>query len=64
MDAWNDCMSDYCYSDGIISLQIDNVADLKAKNLTAFHELIDCCAFINWRETEKGNDPLIVLSFA
>ena len=24
MDAWNDCMSDYCYRNGPVSLHIDN----------------------------------------
>ena len=63
MDAWNDCMSDYCYSSRIVSLHIDNAADFKRLNPEAFAALVECSAFINWRSTEKGGDPLVVLSF-
>jgi RNAse (barnase) inhibitor barstar len=63
MDAWNDCMSDYCYSNGLVSLNIDNATDLKAQNPDAFEALIECSAFINWRSIDKGGEPLIVLSF-
>lgn len=40
MDAWNDCMSDYCYSNGLVSLHMDNATDLKAKNPDAFEALV------------------------
>jgi len=63
MDAWNDCMSDYCYSKGLVSLHVDNAAEFKALNPAAFAALVECSAFINWRATDKGGDPLIVLSF-
>jgi RNAse (barnase) inhibitor barstar len=63
MDAWNDCMSDYCYSKGLVSLHIDNAAEFKTMNPTAFAAIVECSAFINWRSTDKGGDPLIVLSF-
>jgi len=63
MDAWNDCMSDYCYRSGLVSLHIDNAAEFKAMNPEAFNSLVECSAFINWRATDKGDDPLIVLSF-
>jgi RNAse (barnase) inhibitor barstar len=63
MDAWNDCMSEYCYENGIVSLHIDNASELKASNPEAFDALVECSAFINWRSTNEGDDPLIVLSF-
>lgn len=63
MDAWNDCMSDYCYSNGLVSLHIDNATELKALNPEAFESLVDCSAFINWRSTDKNGEPLIVLSY-
>ncbi|TCW83177.1 barnase inhibitor [Burkholderia sp. SRS-46] len=63
MDAWNDCMSDYCYERGMVSLHIDNAVELKAMNREVFDALVDCCAFINWRATKAGGDPLMVLSF-
>jgi RNAse (barnase) inhibitor barstar len=63
MDAWNDCMSEYCYRKGIVSLHIDHAAEFKAQNPEAFAALVECSAFINWRSTDKGGGPLIVLSF-
>lgn len=63
MNAWNDCMSDYCYSEGLVSLHIDNAAEFKGLNPEAFAALVECSAFINWRSTDNGSDPLVVLSF-
>ena len=63
MDAWNDCMSDYCYRNGPVSLHIDNATELKASNHKAFEALVECSAFINWRSTDKDGEPLIVLSY-
>lgn len=63
MNAWNDCMSDHCYSEGLVSLRIDNASDFKNMNEEAFNALVECSAFINWRATENGADPLIVLSY-
>ena len=63
MNAWNDCMSDYCYENGLVSLHIDDASELKALNSEAFDALVECSAFINWRSTEEGGDPLIVLSY-
>lgn len=63
MDAWIDCMSDYCYNKGLVSLHIDNATELKRRNPEAFDALVEGSAFINWQSTDKGGDPLIVLSF-
>jgi len=63
MDAWNDCMSDHCYSHGLVSLHIDNASEFKKMNEDAFNALVECSGFINWRATEDGDAPLIVLSF-
>ena len=63
MDAWNDCMSDFCYSEGLVSLHINNAGEFKQENPEAYEALVECSAFINWRATEDGGNPLIVLSF-
>jgi RNAse (barnase) inhibitor barstar len=63
MNAWNDCMSDLCGPEGIISLQIDNAGILKAKNPEIYEALIECSAFVNWRFTNEGGVPLIALAF-
>jgi NAD(P)-dependent dehydrogenase (short-subunit alcohol dehydrogenase family) len=36
-----DCMSDFCYSKGLVSLHIDNASKLKALNLEAFNALVE-----------------------
>ncbi|MEJ2692701.1 MAG: barstar family protein [Candidatus Thiodiazotropha sp.] len=63
MNAWNDCMSDYCDNEDLVSLHIDNAPEFRALNPEAFNALVECSAFINWRSTDEGGDPLIVLSF-
>lgn len=63
MNAWNDCMSDHCYSVGPVSLHIDHASDFKKANEESFNALVECSGFINWRATKDGADPLLVLSF-
>jgi len=62
MDAWNDCMSDACHSGGAVSLRIDDAHILKDKAPDILDALVECSAFINWRCTKDGADPLIALS--
>lgn len=58
-----DFMSDYCYEHGIVSLRIDEAKELKDRNPEIFDALVECSAFINWRATKQGGNPLIVLSY-
>ncbi|AZQ10057.1 Barstar (barnase inhibitor) [Shewanella khirikhana] len=60
MDAWNDCMSD---SNEVISIHIENAKKLKEKSPEIFNALVECTAFINYRLTEQGAQPLIALSY-
>lgn len=60
MDAWNDCMSDI---EGPISLLIENAGVLKEKNPEIFEALAECTAFVNWRFTDEGGEPIIALSY-
>lgn len=63
MNAWIDCMSDYCYSEGPVCLHIDEAAAFKAANPAAFEALVECAAFINLRSTSAGGEPLMALSY-
>ena len=46
----------------LAALHIDNAVELKGKNNEVLEALIECTSFINWRSTERGGDPLMVLS--
>jgi RNAse (barnase) inhibitor barstar len=63
MNAWIDCMTDHCPSHGFISIHIENVSILKTEAQQLFESLVDCCAFINWRETSEGGAPLVALAY-
>jgi RNAse (barnase) inhibitor barstar len=60
MDAWNDCMSDISEC---VAIHINNVSKLKDKNREIYDSLIECSAFINWRSTKEGRDPIVALAF-
>ncbi len=60
MDAWNDCMSD---RDESISIHIDNAKNMKENSPEIFNALVECSAFINYRLTERGAQPIIALSY-
>ncbi len=63
MNAWNDCMSDYCLAHGLVSLHIENVKVFRDQAPQLFEALLDCSAFINWRSTKDGGHPMIALSY-
>jgi RNAse (barnase) inhibitor barstar len=60
MDAWNDCMSDL---GECVAIQINNVSMLKEKNREIYDSIIECSAFVNWRFTNSGGDPVVALAF-
>ena len=74
MDAWIDCLT---YLDdpesgmttvhvnggGVISLVIDNAGDFKKRCPEQFAALVECAGFVNWRRVERGNPPVLALSF-
>jgi RNAse (barnase) inhibitor barstar len=73
-DAWIDCMG--CLDDPeagmtrvhvgpgeVLTLQLDNVADLRERFREAYDEIIECSAFVNWRRIEIGCPPVLVISF-
>lgn len=60
MNAWNDCMGDLV---GCVAIQINNVRELKNRNREIYDALVECAAFVNWRCTNEGSDPIIALAF-
>lgn len=60
MDAWNDCMSD---RDDMVAIHINSARKLKQDAPAIFEALTECAAFINYRLTEKGAQPVVALSY-
>ena len=48
---------------GMLVLQIDNASKMKEYCEEVFEAMIECAAFVNWRRMEKGNEPVLALSF-
>jgi RNAse (barnase) inhibitor barstar len=73
-NAWIDCMG-YLDDPGagmtrvhvapgdVLTLQLDNVADLRECFREAYDEIIESSAFVNWRRIEMGYPPVLVISF-
>lgn len=63
MDAWIDCMGDRTEEDKVIALQIENYKEFKEAAPKQWLDLIECAAFVNWRQTNHGGSPILALSF-
>ena len=71
MDAWIDCMSDLADpGTGMtkvtgkppvpVILCIDHIEEMPSD---IYQSLIECAAFVNWREMEVGNPAVLILAF-
>jgi hypothetical protein len=74
MDAWIDCLSDldepeagmtniHCPKGDYVLLELENVGEFRRKCPEQYRALIDCAAFVNYRNVEVGEHPLLMLSF-
>jgi RNAse (barnase) inhibitor barstar len=74
MNAWIDCMTylndpDVVDTDinaasaEIVVLQLNHVADFKERCPEIYDAIVECSAFINYRQIETGNNPVLALSF-
>jgi hypothetical protein len=74
MNAWIDCMtylndpnvSDTILKakpDEVVTLQLDYVDDLYKKRPDIYAALIECSAFVNWRQIQAGESPVLAISF-
>lgn len=74
MDAWNDCMT--CLDDPdsgmsavtcakceVVLLELENVRAFRSRCPEQYNALVECSAFLNWRRIEKGDAPLLMLSY-
>jgi RNAse (barnase) inhibitor barstar len=69
MHAWIDCLSDLGLTQitaapgEVVTLQIDNVDDFAQRCPDLYEDLIDCAAFVNWRDVDRGLSPALAISF-
>jgi hypothetical protein len=74
LDAWIDCLTNA--DDGeaglvahpvpegsVLTLQIENVDTLATRCPEQYNALVECAAFVNWRRLERGEGPVLALSF-
>ena len=74
MNAWIDCMTYLndpqvvdtvvkAKAGEIVVLQLDHVKDFRERCSELYDAIIECSAFVNWRQIEVGKDPVLALSF-
>ena len=74
MDAWNDCMSSldqpshgmtqiHVSPGKVVVLQLKNVKDFSERCPEQYAALVECSAFVNCRQIERGLEPLLALAF-
>ncbi len=62
MNAWIDCMGDVLLGESIF-LHINRAKGLKERCPDIWDALIECSAFLNYRQHEVGKGPVISLSY-
>ena len=74
MDAWIDCMTCiddpddgmtgiHCEEDGILTIELENVNELRGKRFEYWEAIVECAAFVNWRRIDTGQKPVLALSY-
>ena len=74
MDAWIDCMTSldkpedrmtsiHAVKDGVLTLQLENVASFREQQPELYAAIIECSAFVNWRRIEVGETAVLAISF-
>jgi RNAse (barnase) inhibitor barstar len=74
MNAWIDCLTCLDEPDagmtrvhapegGSIALVLDDVDDFAARCPEQYRAIVECSAFVNWRRLQRGEPPVIALTF-
>ena len=63
MNAWIDCMGDEAISGDFLHLRIEGMKELKERCHEIHEAIAECSAFVNYRLTENGEDPVLALSY-
>lgn len=61
MNAWIDCMEDLVI-DGLTLIEFCDSRNLQERNPEIHRAILQSWAFINYRSTELGKDPLLIIS--
>ena len=60
MNAWIDCVSDIAAP---FVLRIQEAASLRERCPEIYAAIVECSAFVNWRNIESKGDPIVFLAF-
>ncbi len=60
MNAWIDCMDEK--TEEMVLLELGDCRELKESQPQIVEALMSCAAFINFRRTEEGSDPGLIIS--
>jgi RNAse (barnase) inhibitor barstar len=74
MDAWIDCMSSldqpaaelsgiHCEPGKVLTIELGNCSEFRSQCSEQYAAIIECSAFVNWRRIERGEQPVLALSF-
>jgi RNAse (barnase) inhibitor barstar len=74
MDAWIECMGELANpeaamtqvnsTNGIpVTILLKNMAHFKKEASELYDDLVECVAFVNWRQLDDGLPPLLALAF-
>jgi len=74
MNAWIDCMTAldareegltrvHVGCGGVLTLALEGVNEFSKRCPEIYEALIDCVGFVNWRRLERGDPPVLALSF-
>jgi hypothetical protein len=47
----------------VLTLQLVDCRDFRARCPEIYEALVDCAAFVNWRRIEVGDGPILALSY-
>ncbi len=47
----------------VVLLQLEHLSEFSKRLPQLFHSIIDCTAFVNFRQVEAGRPPVIALSY-
>jgi barstar (barnase inhibitor) len=72
MNAWIDCltylddppsgMTSICIAPGqLVAIRIDDAPDFRRRCPEQYEALVECTAFVNYRRTDRGGQPVLTL---
>lgn len=74
MDAWVDCMTSidspqdgmtgiHCEKGSFLTIELENVDDLRGDRAEYLEAILDCTAFVNFRRIDVNDKPVLALSY-